>query len=393
MFALTTVLALTLGAPVPPTPATLNAPARELEFDWRGSDHPVSSPPEALSEPAREALAWWAPFAEEHGYGLFLDDDARVLFVAAKPKRKTLELIDRTTAFFDERLPAEAGLAADQLGDTASAESASAPVAEGPGQEPGRSELAATTWTTQWGAGTAPLDHDTIVMLAVDEEHYGAAIDNVAAREEWLGDWASAARSSLGFVLEYPLVGAFVLGNHENEEFDPDGELVHRLTDLLIMRRFGRQPYWMVQGAAWHAEVELRRGIYCYPYRREFVFTVEHGAWTSDVRNRVKREFKKEVVGIGDIAGLRRGTWNSEAALMAYGTMAWLMEERSEQLVPLMHDLREAWETGSRIDLGGHDWKRDTSYEVPDDVLAALMLEHLGDGVFAELTKGLKSLR
>ena len=45
------------------------------------------------------------------------------------------------------------------------------------------------------------------------------------------------------------------------------------------------------------------------------------------------------------------------------------------------------------MDKGGGLWERDTTYEVPTDVINQTILVHLGDDVYDELTAGLKSFR
>ena len=375
--------------------------AGDVEFHWRGARHPVEPPAEGLSAEAAEALAGWGPWAQEQGLELHLDDDGRVLFVADGPGRGSLELIDRTTAFFDRHLPAPEREDEEQAGGAGAGAGGGGfePIPEDPESGGIGTSLAdalnggAPKPATSWGATGGALDRDTIVILAIDTSQYAALIEHLVEREPSLAAWAPAARASAGFVLESPPVGAWVSDVIAQEEWDPDGELVHRLTDLLLMRRFGRQPYWVAQGIAWAAEMELRKGIWCYPFRDEFVYTVEHGAWPTDVRNRVKRDFKKESLGIADISGLKRGGWNGQAARMAYATMAWMLEHHHEELVAVLEDLRLTYEQKSRVDLGGGSWERNTAYEVDPAEVERILYEHLGDDVFDELTAGLKTLR
>ena len=60
------------------------------------------------------------------------------------------------------------------------------------------------------------------------------------------------------------------------EEWDIENELVHRLAHLLLLRRFGQQPFWLTMGFSWYVEKEMRGAIYCYPYRSGFVWASEH---------------------------------------------------------------------------------------------------------------------
>jgi hypothetical protein len=269
------------------------------------------------------------------------------------------------------------------------------PEADAPAAPPAPVTSAVPAWHSSWGAGSAALDRDTIVLLELDPESYGAALGHLVDVQPSLGVWATSARSSVGFVLESPLTGAWLhgKGGEGGEEYSPEAELVHRLTDLLLLRRFGRQPYWIAKGIAWQAEMKVRRGIYCYPFRDEFVYVVEHEGWPIEVRNFVKKEFKKGSLSIADFSALRRGHWNGEAARLAYGAMAWLLENRAAGLPAALEELRLTYDRESRIDKGGGLWERDVAYEVSDAAVEQAFEQHLGPEVLAELTAGLKSLR
>lgn len=408
MLTAATALALILTAPTARmAPASS---AGEIRFHWRGEEHALDPLPEELPEPAAEALGQWAVWADAHGCELHLDDEGRVLFVAEKPRSATLALIGRTTELFDAHLAAPERAPADGAGATRTAGPSPGPETRpaepedaipddpetGASGVPLREALGGTPkWQSSWGAGSDVLDRATIVLLALDPEGYAAALEHLVDGAPALEGWASAAESGVGFVLESPLVGAWLhgKGGEGGEEWSPEAELVHRLTELLSMRRFGRQPYWITKGICWHAEMKLRGSIYCYPFRDEFVYVVEHESWPLDVRNRMKKEFKEGSLTLGHFSALRRGAWNGEAARLAYAAMAWLIENRAEGLPAALEELRQTYERDCRIDKGGGLWERDVTYEIPDATVQQAFEKQLGAEVLAELTEGLKTIR
>lgn len=381
----------------------------EVRLHWRQDEHALDALPADLPAAAAAALEQWAAWAAEREYGLYLDDPGRVLYIAEEGD-KALALIGRTTEFFDARLPAPVREPAEGGGATRT----EGPW-EGPAEQPAPAEdvipddpesaapaaprapttSATPAWQSSWGAGSDALDRDTIVLLELDPDGYAAALGHLVDLRPSLGVWATSARASVGFVLESPLTGAWLhgKGGEGGEEFSPEAELVHRLTDLLLLRRFGRQPYWIAKGVCWQAEMKVRGGIYCYPFRDEFVYVVEHEGWPIEVRNLVKKDFKKEALTIGHLSALRRGHWSGQAARLAFGGMAWLLENRAVDLPAVLEQLRLTYELESRIDKGGGLWERDVSYEVPDDAVQQAFEEHLGPKIWAELTEGLKNLR
>ena len=55
------------------------------------------------------------------------------------------------------------------------------------------------------------------------------------------------------------------------EEWSPDHEIVNRVAQLLFLRRFSQQSFWLQQGIAWCAEWGYDSSLYCFPYRHEFI--------------------------------------------------------------------------------------------------------------------------
>lgn len=365
---------------------------------WNGVSHAVDKLPAEMPLPAKVAIDQWSAWAVKHGYRLTLGPDGRVLFVSATSVTAQMELAQRTLTFFDEHLPAppREKIAARPLSAGGGRgggipEDPDDVIPEDPEDEHSGSESlerALYGWSEQWGAGSQELDRDTITLMVIDgESDYSDAIDHLATLAPYLEEWTENARENLGFVLEKPMCGAWVLGGEGQEEWSPDAELVHRLSELLLARRFGRQPYWLSQGWAWYAETELRGAIYCYPYRNEFVYVVEHTAWPHDVKKLAAElgEFDIEM-----IASLVRGEWNGRAARFAFGAVAYLASAHADALPRVLEELRLAWDEGNRTDLGGGDWRRDQKWEVPLAEQIEILRAHTGSDVLAKFVESLR---
>ena len=399
LIALSLAAAPAAGMPAAGMSRGSDAGARVL---WKGKHHSVDALPEEMPEPAARAIGLWSGWAGEHGYRMALDPEGRVLFVSASSTSRPMKGVARTVAFFDEHLPAppretvdDTALSARTGGDSIPEDSDDVipedPDDDGGVQHGGDLQRALYGWTEQWGAGAQALDRDTITLFAIQgEEDYAGLLDHLAELAPYLAGWVEQARGNLGFVLEQPLAGAWVFGGAGQEEWSPDGELVHRLSELLLARRFGRQPYWLVQGWAWHAEMELRGAVYCYPYRDEFVYEAEHAAWPSDLRALAGSQLGS--LDAATVGALRRGVWSGRNARLAYGTVAWIARERGQPFPGLLEDLRLAWDEGSRVQLSGRDWERDVDYEVEPETQGRLFRKHLGEDVYAELLAGLRDL-
>jgi hypothetical protein len=385
--------------------ALASVPGAQERVRWQERFHPVDELPAEMPAAAREAVGAWAGWAGEHGYRLDLEDEGRLLLISpgdGKTWRATLRLAERTIAAFDAALPVPERMETPPV--PASAPGAgSAPLPEDPGggplpedpegippgfgESPGASDPGETTWSTVWGAGTGEPDTQTIAFLVVrGEEDYGALTDHLGAAYPYLAGWAKAARRYTGFALEHPLAGAYVTGASGQEEWSPDNELVHRLAELLLVRRFGQAPYWLIQGVAWHLEEHLQGGIYCFPYRDEFVWATEHTAWPGEV----KRDFEKrrEPVTIDELY-FPRGCFEGAHARRSFGAVRYLVEEHPGTLSAALEELRVFRDAHGRVDQGGGTWSRDRDYEVPLVDQARILRTHVGADVFAEMTAAL----
>jgi hypothetical protein len=247
-------------------------------------------------------------------------------------------------------------------------------------------------WEESWGAGTGELDVDTGVMFVLEKPaHYDSVVDAIAERFSYLGPWVKEARGSGGFVLEEPLAGAYVKGIEANEEWSGEHELVHRIAELLLVRRFGRQPYWVQQGWAWHTELSLMGSIYCFPYRNEFVGVGEHGGWDKDL-SRFFDESSKLDVWISDIGALRRGVWNDRHAKVAWGAVKFLVEQHGAALPALLEEQRVEWDRQNRVEAGDGTWTRDRQFRLPDPLQRELLERHAGADVLERFSAWCRAL-
>ena len=161
-----------------------NAPADDALVRHDGRPYPIAELPEELGEAPRDAAGAWASWCDENGYAMELDDDGRVLLITAKsskklPKARTL--VGKTTKHFDKLLPAPT----ETGGDGPSA--------------------------GEWGSGTVKLDHETAVLFVLrDTKDQARLLDELAEQHDYLAGWTQGAKNLVGFVLEQPLVGAYL---------------------------------------------------------------------------------------------------------------------------------------------------------------------------------------
>lgn len=328
---------------------------------WRGKKIDLATPPAEFPADAKQAAEALAGWADEHGYKLDLDRSGRALVLSTTNGSKWVKQAEGVLALVD-------GL-----------EGAKPP-------EP----VAAQEPAAKWGTSERKLDTGTFVLVVVKKpEDHGTLLARLAEITPYLASWAKSSTPAPGFALGEPLAGAVVLGLPENKEWNADNEFVHRAAELALQRKYGRQPYWLLQGFAWHAEMELRRGVYCFPYRAGFVRAVEHTGW----RARVAALWRgKGEAPLAEVATLKRGSFDDAGALNAWGAATFLAEKHGAGLAQALVELNGLWETGSRKDLGGGSWERLPDYEVPladqERVLRAKACEDLPKALASWFTAG-----
>jgi len=335
---------------------------RDSTVRWDGRPYVIDELPDELGGAPRKAAQAWAAWCEENGYAMELDESGRVLLVTARGSKKLTKaraLVKKTSAFFDKILPA-------------------------PIETEGRSGESAG-----WGGGATPLDHETAVLFVLsDVKDQGKLLDELAKQHGYLSGWAQGAKSLVGFVLEEPLVGAYLESAPNLEEWRPENELVHRLTELLFLRRFGRQPWWLQQGVAWNVEIALEKGVYCFPYRNEFIYEVEHAAWPSNVKALYHRQGKDiKPLDLERLTNWHRSSFNAQAALTAWGAAHFLINEHGDQLPVFLRDLHRFRDQHDRVDNGDGTWQRMLGYEIPLDSMREKLEQYFGADVLADAGK------
>ena len=352
--------ALALAAAPPPRPP--GAPDELLRY--RGRAYAAAELPSELAESTRLTASTWIPWAAEHGYRLELTDDQRVLLVLRANQKQCSEelaLVAKVAALVDRIAPLPTP---DEPAAEAAGEARSAP-------------------------DPAPDSVPAVLLKLRNADDAASAVDLLAARNDYLASWAPAAKRAPGFVLEQPLAGAWLEQGDGLEEWSPEAELVHRCAQLLLLRRFGQQPYWLTLGLAWHAEMEIRGGVWCFPYRDEFVFATEHTDWDKALAQVFGKRDAPELT-MARVASLRRGGFDREAALIAWGAARWLAEhgpaERGNGALPkLLTELRAYRDEHGREWVDDRTWVLRPGYEVPVEAQAELLARAAGADALAEI--------
>ena len=350
---------------------------------WKGSKVTTDALPAAFPTAAVPAIELWSPWALEHGFKLELEVSGRALIVvgADAGAGKWVKAAENALRALDEHLPAPAREGAPGDG-TPKPKGAGGAIPEDPGSGGSTSAPSGKPATTTWGAGTHALDTETFVLFVLrTENEHKALLDRMVEIAPYLGPWRAGAESLPGFALEEPLAGAVVLGARGQQEWNPENEAVHRAAELSLMRRFGRQPYWLLQGWAWSVELSVKRGIYCFPYRSGFVGVGEHTGWDKQL----KLEWAVGAPTMVELGALRRGAWDARAAHAAWGTVTFLERYYGAGFVGALEQLRAAWDSGSRRELGGGRWEREADYQVPAEQQFKILAAHTSANFLAEV--------
>jgi hypothetical protein len=350
------------AVPTPSAPTHLAAAGDEatLEVVWKGRTTDLETIERELGEQPAEAVRTWGPFATDREAVLHLSPDGRVLLVThsdGNQLKKELELIERTAGLVDAILPLPAR---EEAPDTAP---------EGDAPEP--------LYVPR------PNDDATVVLVqSSDQEEYALVLDKLVASEPYLESFGLSARRLAGFTLVRPLVATWIESLDGQEEWDVRNELVHRLAHLLVARRFGELPFWLESGIAWHVEEQLMKGIYCFPYRNQFVFATEHSAWTSELASAFRR---REAPFFEDLCAWQRGTYRGAQARQSFGFARFLAEHHSDVFGAVLDDL---FDLRSRHGVVVHDdgnWELIPGWEAPAADQLAVFQRHLGEDVLSEV--------
>jgi hypothetical protein len=386
--------AVSLHATVLPQPQR----GGEVEVHWRGKAHPAPRLPEEVAPAARAAVAAWADLAQREGWRLDLEAEGRVLLITPRRGSKVpryLRLVEQVVVEVDSVFPAPERSVVGRPLTPAGRAAAADEIPEDPEEPPvdpieGAYEPP-SAWT--WGSAERAFDRDTAVLFVLRDE---AGVEPILARlaqlHGYLEPWIPSARKLAGWSLELPLVGLCYESPSGVEEWQVENELVHRLAELLTLRRFGPQPQWLIQGFAWSVEMRLMKSIYCFPGRAGFVWASEHTSWPSDLRRRFAEQ-QDRPLAMEELDVLRRGSHSDVGAPLAWGFFEFLRQQQGPKLSALADALRAHRDRENRVDLGGGDWSREREYRVPSAVQRALLLEHLGPTVLAEAPRFLARIR
>jgi hypothetical protein len=344
------LLALGLAGPPATPPVRPQAPAQAAAVEpvvrWKGKSYSGAALATALGEPVAKAAQPWAEWTAAQGYVQDLDGAARRLFVHSKRRAGSGEsaLVDRVLALVDKEAPRPA-------------------------------------------SRTAPPAVPAIFVLDTPAD-LASLLDAVGRREPYLASWAAGEKDQAGFVLESPLVAACLATSPEQKEWNPRNELANRTAQVALSERFGRLPYWLMQGLAWNAELAVTGSIYCFPFRSGFVAKAEHRSWSEQLKGVISRgpEDLREVT-IADLAGWRRGTYENDRALLAWGAASFLVKRRAEALPGLLEDLRALREKEARVTEPDGSWRVNPDYEVPAAVQEQLLKARAGEDCFEELRR------
>ncbi|MBL8863160.1 MAG: hypothetical protein JNK02_14280 [Planctomycetes bacterium] len=392
--------------------------AAQVAVGWKDKEATTAKLHVGLPAPALEAITRWAPFCEARGYRMDLDAQGRVLVVTRAKRgrtKETLRIVGAAQTWFDGVLPPVPRASAEPAAAPGGASPGGpapgprpAPLPEDPedppaprpssgtgvGPRPGGAEAPAPK--TAWGSGSGAPDSQTATLFLLhDEVDHAAFLDHLEASVPHLQGWIATARKQTGLTLEDPLVGAFVENASGQEEWNGDHEILNRVVQLLVLRRFGQQPNWLVQGLAWEAEMAHDGSVYCFPYRDGFVFATEHTSWPSDLRIAFKDRSGRPLA-VEELARWPRGVWDGEAAPVAWGFVRFLCEAqktKDKALSRLLEEFRRIRDEQDREPTGPTTWRRIEGWSMDPKEQEAALTAVFGPDVWKRATAALRTLK
>ena len=363
--------------------------SRDVPVTFQGKSFTSSKLPDELSPEQRAVVTRYAAWAAERGYRMDFDASGRLVLVTHKNRSGlsgARNVVAKTGTWFDKVLPPVGAASGAPTTGSGSPRPASAPAPETPGEkhEP--------TGQSSWGTGSIVPDTEVGTLFVLrNADDYGALLDLLAKETHYLKDWIEHGRKFSGFTVEDPLAGAYVENLAGQEEWNGDHELMNRTAQLLTLRRFGQQPNWVVQGIAWECEMVADNNVYCFPFRSEFVFAAEHGAWPNDVKNLVKDLGRP--VGLADVNKWVRGTYDARSAKLAWGLARHLLGQGAGRLSSALERLRVLRDEKDRRSTGEHSWERIPGFELSDELQLEVFSGCFGSGVLEDATGSMRSGR
>lgn len=351
-------------------PVAASPAAAKPKVRFQGKNHAFDKLPDEVGKAARASLDLWLPWIESHDFYAVLSADQSTLLVLPKKSlvSKREKLLENVLERFNELAPQ-----LESLTDEARP--------NWPGQD-----LPAAALESLPGG-----DQETAVLVELMGPKLSDELGEYLAQIHTdLRGWASTSLLG-GVVSDVPPLSVTVDGDGQ-EEYEAENEVVHRLVRTLLARRFGLLPYAVQSGLAWALEEELCGDHYCFPFRDDFIFETEHGAWSADLKARY-RSRRKEPLTAEELFEFERGTFDLEPAQAAFGFARYLIEERPEDLPQLLDALRREW-ASTVIRVNGSNWEYQPDQEIAPLRVAEVCAEILGQDFAQDTTdyfrKGLR---
>lgn len=335
-----------------PEPAVVSIP-RTPRVTFDGKAYRVDKLPEEIREGATVEIERWADFAEEEDLTFGLTNDQAILFVTPnKPQlKKRLELIE------DAQFRTEVLL----YGEDEAKERAKL-------RKKGRAPEVTGTRGPDDLPPESIIDHRSETIVIFEFKSVGqtkTVLARLASEHEYLRSWIAAANERTGYTFEEPLLGGWV-GTSEQEEWDPNAELVNRVAQLLLLREYGTMPYWLRMGVAWNIEHQILGGLWCFPYRAEFVFTYEHTSWPNEIQNMF--EDRDDIpLEPGEFIDWPLQTYDGNKGRIAFGLVHFLSQHHPDELPDLFEAFRARFAEGQTQVEGNGAWRRIPNYQIPDE--------------------------
>ena len=395
-----TALATRIVALVAPVLLTGLARAEDrVPITWKGKNLNAASLPKDLGEAPRVAIAAWEPWARAAGYRMDLDEQGRALVLTRASRSRSRDILPLLVwggSWFDGVLP----VPPPRTGETPKASPGSVPETsdaipedpEAPPQGSERQKEFHVRSESAWGSGSLEPDSRTATLIALaDEKDQESVLAYLGEHHPDLREWAARAAKEVGFVLEIPLVAAYVESASGQEEWSPAHEILNRIVRLLTLRRFGQLPNWLQHAIAWEAETAYDGSIWVYPYRDEFVYTVEHAAWPSEIKKEFEGRASKPLE-MEELSRWKPRTWDGACARHAFGFFHYLAEEKADAVPTLLEDFRRFRDANDRKPAGDGTWTRSPDWEPTPEAQLAILKARCGETVLADASRWMASM-
>lgn len=375
--------------------------AGEVPLTYKGKAYTADALPHEISPAQRAAVERYEPWAAKAHYRMDFDAQGRLLLVTPKDRPRLADaqkVVGKAETWFDTVLPPiDRAVKTKGDPDGGTPRPAGSPIPEDPESAPhifvgdNQGMPGSPVPQTSWGSGSIEPDTQVAVLFVIGTaEDYSSLLDATAAISSYLKDWIEAARKHTGFTIEEPLAGAYMENAAGQEEWNGDHELMNRTVQLLTLRRFGQQPNWLVQGIAWDCEMSSDGMVYCFPFRKEFVYTAEHGAWPGEAKALVK-DLGAKSIDIADLCKWKRGTWDAKTAKLAWGVAHHLIGQGPGKLSSALEDLRLVRNEKDKKVTSPTSWTRIPGYEVPPDTQLGVLSERFGKDVMKDATGSIRA--